>query len=531
MRISDGDMDELLKPKTIYKCISLAAASMMDEPAVVELDKGGVETIATWRELLHYTDTLASHLNSLGCCTGSRVVVAMPNSVAAVISTLAVWRLGACAFMMSYQLVRQERKILLDQIKPDLVLSAWGDGKYPELNVTDELIHSLPPGGGDLPDHISKPGRATTTGGSTGVPKIILEDAAFLFGHDDFVQWSHVTGQTPGQVQLVCGSLHHSLFNNSFYISMAMGCTNVLLSRFDEKLAIKAIEKYKVNSMVLVPTMMSRIIRCRDFDGTDISSVKSVHHAGAACPVWLKKEWIQHFGAETIHEFYSMSEKVGMTHIRGDEWLEHEGSVGRAVGADIVILDDNGAPVPTGIVGNVYFIPNSPVAVHYLLKSQRLNERNGAVSVGDMGCVDGEGYLYLVDRRSDMIISGGKNVYAAQVENILLKHPAVRDVVVIGLSDPVWGRHVHAVVEPSCPQEEFDVYKFADFAFRRMSSNELPKTMELVSSLPRDESGKIRRSGMVDEREGGGIEYINIPNGHQIYAWRSKKRKKRKSDL
>lgn len=526
MGVLNRETDRLLKPETIYKCISRAAATIPEAPAVIELDKAGNENAVTWRQLCRYTDALAAHLSSLGVSEASRVCVAMPNSIAAVAASLAVWRLGACAFMLSWQLVPDERRGLLDQIKPALVLTAWGDGRYPELNVTDGLIRAVAPAGRELPDLISKPGRATATGGSTGVPKIILDEAAFLFGEEDFAQWSRVTGQSAGQVQLVCGSLHHSLFNNSFYMAMAMGCTNVLLRHFDEKLVLKAIEKYRVNSMVLVPTMMSRIIRCPDFDAADISSVKTVHHAGAACPAWLKKEWIQRFGAETIHEFYSMSEKVGMTHIRGDEWLMHQGSVGKAVGADIVILDDDGKPVPAGTVGSVYFVPSTPATVHYLLQSQRLNEISGAVSVGDIGSVDEEGYLYLVDRRSDMIISGGKNVYAAEVENVLREYSAVRDIVVIGLSDPVWGRRVHAVVEPSCRQEDFDVYAFADFAFRRMSSYKLPKTMELVPALPRDDSGKLRRGAMVEEREKGGVEYIKIPNGRQIYAWRAKKTKK-----
>ena len=513
--------------RTVYGCISDTAKRLPARPAVIELDKDGRESRVDFAGLCRLTDSMAAYLSGLGIAQGSRVVVALPNGIASVVSTLGVWRLGACAFMLSSQLVPEERQRLLDQVRPQLVISAWGDAGYPALKLTDDMVFSLPPCGMELPDRISAPGRATATGGSTGMPKIIIEEAPLVYGGEDFKRWGHITGQKGGQVQLVCGSLHHSLFNNSFYLALAMGSTNVLMRKFDEKLALRAIEKYRVNNLVLVPTMMSRIIRCPDFAAADLGSVLSVHHAGAACPAWLKQEWIDAFGAEKIHEFYSMSEKVGMTYIRGDEWLLHQGSVGRPVGAGITILDDEGRPVPAGTVGNVYFTNPDTGTTHYLMAEQSLvHSRGGAVSVGDLGYLDGDGYLFLVDRRSDMIISGGKNIYSAEVENVLREYKDVRDIVVIGLTDPVWGRRVHAVVEPSCPAEEFDVYAFADFAFRRMSSYKIPKTMELVASLPRDESGKLRRGAMAEEREKGGFKYTAVPNGHQILAWRDKRAKR-----
>ena len=404
------------------------------------------------------------------------------------------------------------------------------------MSASEKLDYSPCPEGAALPDAVSQPSKATATGGSTGIPKIILEEAPMLYGESDFVQWQYVTGQHAGQTLLICGSLHHSLFNNAFYISMALGNTAVLMKRFDETGAVDAVEKYKVNNIVLVPTMMSRILRCDAAKSADLSSVESVEHAGASCPVWLKKEWIERLGAEKIYEFYSMSEKVGMTTIRGDEWLRHEGSVGRPMGAEVRILSDNMESVPPRTVGNVYFLSDQPRTTHYLLDTQKYDTDGArAISVGDLGYLDEEGYLYLVDRRSDMIISGGKNIYVTEVENALREYKDVRDIVVVGLPDASWGRRVHAIIEPACPPEEFGLYEFASFGFRTLSNFKLPKSMELVERLPRDESGKIRRKALAEERAevdvpGGEEKFgiIKVPNGHQILAWRAKRAKEAK---
>ena len=154
---------------------------------------------------------------------------------------------------------------------------------------------------------------------------------------------------------------------------MAMGNTSVLMKHFSEAETIKAIAKYNVNSIVLVPTMMSRVIRSKAMDSAKLDSIESVLHAGAACPSWLKRDWIKLLGAEKIHEFYSMSEKVGMTCIRGDEWLQHQGSVGRCVGAEIQIRDDKMQLLPAGTVGNVYFLSDKPRSTRYLTESAAFN--------------------------------------------------------------------------------------------------------------------------------------------------------------
>lgn len=279
---------ERSESKTMYGWIAHRAAISPDTPAVIETDRG-LEHIVTWAQLRNAVNNMALRMKGEGVHPGGRIVVALPNSIGTVVAALAGWRLGACVFFLSSELVSSERRELLSQVGPNLALSAWKDVEHPTMTAADKLDYTYHAEAEALPDEVSKPSKATATGGSTGIPKIILEEAPMLYGGDDFTQWQYVTGQHAGQTLLVCGSLHHSLFNNAFYISMALGNTAVLMKRFDETAAVAAIENYKVNNIVLVPTMMSRIIRCDAAKTADLSSIQSVEHAGASCPCGSKR--------------------------------------------------------------------------------------------------------------------------------------------------------------------------------------------------------------------------------------------------
>lgn len=514
---------------TVYECISIISALKANETAIIFVENDGSETALSWCELLSYVDHAAYTLSKLGIREGSRVVVAMPNGIACIAAMAAVWHLGACAFILSYELPAKERDVLLGQIEPQLIIAPWTDCVAPTINFTESKLDADTSVRVSITDVSRVPAKASATGGSTGTPKIIIEDTPLEYGAVDFAAWNALTGQDFEWRLLICGSLHHSLFCNSLIMGLCMGCSVVILSHFDENLALSCIERYSINSAVLVPTMMSRIMRSPKLRETDLSSLKAMQHAGASCPQWLKEEWIELLGADNVYEFYSMSEKVGIAAIRGDEWLMHKGSVGRGFGCSIYILDDSQNPVPNGVTGNVYFKTSRSPGAHYLLDSQSLVKHDDMVSVGDLGYLDDDGYLYLVDRRSDMIISGGKNVYPAEVENVLRKCTSVKDIVVIGLPDANWGRRVHALIEPECPVQDFDLYAFASFGFRRLSNYKLPKTIELVEHIPRDGAGKVNKKLLLEDRlNSNGIDsrfkYITVPNGHQIYAWRSARR-------
>ncbi len=201
---------------------------------------------------------------------------------------------------------------------------------------------------------------------------------------------------------------------------------------------------------------------------------------------------------------YGMTEQLGLTALTGSEWLTHEGSVGRGFrDTEIRILDEAQSPVPTGDFGDVYMRSPSTGAYDYLGGAPLLPATaDGFGTAGDIGRLDAEGYLYLADRRVDMIITGGANVFPAEVESALSEHPGIADAVVIGLSDPNWGKRVHAVVErmpDAATLSEADVIAFAK---ERLASYKAPKTVEFVARLPRSAATKISRSALVQERGG-----------------------------
>ena len=492
----------LMQYCSIFSRVHMYAQMKPAEAAIVEVSPDESERTISWMKLENLVNRFAHALKKDGIRIGSKVVVSLPNSIENAVSTLAVWRLGGCAIHLPFSLVNRERISLLELIKPDLVIAEWSGAPYKTINVTEDYLNGLPEQtGGYLPDVLHNPCKAVASGGSTGTPKIIVENGVMGYRSEDFKMWHVTTGQRFEQVQLVSGAMYHSLFNTSFYFGLAMGHKIILMKKFDEALLLKLVQKYKVNSMALVPTMMSRILQCTSLAETDLSSIATIHHAGASCPVWLKRAWTELIGPEKIHEFYSMSEKIGMTHIRGDEWLGHVGSVGKPVGCLVEILDKDGDPVPPGVVGDIYFRSPASAGAYYLGCRGFKTSKNGSTSVGDLGWLDKDGYLYIVDRRSDMIVSGGKNIYAAEVENALREYPLLRDIVVIGLSDEKWGRRVHAVVELNCPKERFSIYDFARFGYEKLSNYKMPKTLEIIDRMPRNDAGKLRRNDLVEERE------------------------------
>jgi bile acid-coenzyme A ligase len=275
------------------------------------------------------------------------------------------------------------------------------------------------------------------------------------------------------------------------------------MERFDAEEYLRLIESERVTWTLTVPTMWSRImdlpadVRSRH----DLSSLDAVVHSGSPMAPWLKRALIDLVGPTRVFEMYGATEVAG-TMIRGDEWLEHPGSVGRPMpGYSIEIRDDGGRQVPTGVVGEIWIRPPRVPTFRYVGAEARLAE-DGFVSVGDLGRMDDDGYLFIADRRTDLILSGGSNVYPAEVEGVLLEHPLVRDVVVIGIPDPRWGQRVHAIVEPRDAARAPAGADLDAFGRARLSSYKLPKTYEIIDAIPRDTAGKVRRQALRDERAG-----------------------------
>lgn len=237
----------------------------------------------------------------------------------------------------------------------------------------------------------------------------------------------------------------------------------------------------------------------------DLSSIEWVQQGAAPLPVWLGRRWCDLVGATHFFVTYGASERHGMACCRGDEWLSRPGTVGRPYGqTEIEILDDAGQAVAIGEVGGIYLRkPGGPDAAYAgddVLPMVTTDD--GFVTVGDLGWLDEDGFLYLADRRVDMIVTGGVNVFPAEVEAALSEHAGIADVVVIGLHDPEWGRRIHAIVQPvdaEQPPEPADVIAFAK---DRLAPYKVPKSVELIAAMPRNDIMKINRATLTEEREG-----------------------------
>jgi bile acid-coenzyme A ligase len=275
------------------------------------------------------------------------------------------------------------------------------------------------------------------------------------------------------------------------------GQSLVVMERFDAEGVLSLVQRHRVTWMLLVPTMMQRIWRLPDDvrSAYDVSSLSMILHLGAPCPEWLKRAWIDWLGPERVVEVYAGTESQGVTVIDGREWLEHPGSVGRpALGSRFRILDADGRDVPAGETGEVFMMPASGPGSTYTYRGAEARSVDGWESLGDLGRLDADGYLYLADRSADLILSGGANVYPAEVEAAFDSHPAVRSSAVVGLPDDDLGERVHAIVDVA----DADVWPADLLAHvaQQLVRYKVPRTIEIVHEPLRDDAGKLRRSAL-----------------------------------
>lgn len=468
-----------------------------DKLAVIVVEIDGTETTLTYGELEAKSNQAAWFLAKHGVDPASLVAIGEPNCVEHYVWTIGAWKLGACCLSLNPRLPNHERDQILELASPTVVISEWeGVGGLSNADLADVWLESTDPQPVDL---VPRPGRAVASGGSTGRSKIIVLPGGLEYLADQPQEFYSGVGFAWGQVQWIPGPLYHNMPHGWGFSGLAQDHTLVVQAKFDAAQAVDLIERYGVNFGAIVPTHMSRIARLPDIDSRDLSSIQSVMHSAAPCPPWVKRRWFELIGPEKVVEAFGATEAVGATMIRGDEWLEHPGSVGRPFECDLKILDEEGNELPPGEVGEVFTRPNGHEATYsYLGSAPAKSTPDGYVSVGDLGWVDADGYVFVADRRVDLIITGGSNVYPAEVEFALMEHVAVGDVAVIGLADSEWGRRVHAVVERRADVTEEELRAWAK---ERVSHYKVPKTFEFVDKLPRNDAGKIRRSDMVKERD------------------------------
>ena len=461
------------------------AAKHPDDPAVTH-----DEVTVTFAELERRSNRWARVLAGRGAGQDDLVSIGLPNSIAFYEVALAAWKLGAVPQPVSYRLPAAELAALIEVADPAVVVGLEPPDGRPWVPAGFAPGDDVPDG--PLPPAVPPSWKAPTSGGSTGRPKVIVAGGRGLY--EDVTGRAASLRIVPDGVFLCTGPMYH---NAPFMFSlMALLLHNhvVVMGRFDAERSLELAERHRVTWFYAVPTMMSRILKLPDERrlAYDLSSVRTLFHLAAPCPPHVKRAFIDWLGPDRIMELYAGTESQSSTLIDGTEWLAHPGSVGRVAAGEMAVRDAEGHDLPPGEVGEIWMRPPPGITTYHYLGAAA-SERDGWESLGDMGHFDADGYLYLADRRGDMILVGGSNVYPAEVEAALLEHPRVVSAAVIGLPDDDYGNTVHAIIETSDEVADDELRAHLE---SRLVRYKIPRTYERSATPLRDDAGKVRRSAL-----------------------------------
>ena len=489
------------------------------KPDAVALVHEGRET--RYAELERAANRLSRLFAKQGVGEGDFVTLALPNGREFVEALFACWKLGATPQPVSPRLPRHERDAILALVAPRLVIGVPVSEVPGGTSATSELRGSRGSVGavgvGDvtagpivldagfdasgesnvpLPDRVSRYRMAICSGGSTGRPKVVVDH---IRAESDPETRYH--DQPAGTSILIPGPLYHSapLIN---CLSVLLGGGKVVaMTRFDAVESLQLIEAHRLALAIFVPTMMVRIWKLAPEERAafDLSSLHRVVSSSAFLPEWLRREWIEWIGPDRVWEAYGGSERIVGTLISGRDWLARPGSVGRvSEGRKIKVVGPDGETLPPGEIGDVYGMPpGGPGSTYHYLGAEPRRLAEGWETLGDMGYLDEDGFLYLVDRRTDLVITGGANVYPAEVEGAIESHPDVLACAVIGLPDDDLGAVVHAIVQLARPVSEDELRRHVE---KRLVRYKIPRHFEFVWDTLKDDAGKVRRAALRAER-------------------------------
>ncbi|MBV9228129.1 MAG: AMP-binding protein [Chloroflexi bacterium] len=471
------------------------------------------ERTCTYAELNARTWQVANSLKRLGVKAGDRVAVMTHNSIETLEIASGLSKLSAISVLLNYRLREHEVAYILNDCQAKAVIAG------PELvqvvdqaraEVTGEIaaiaIGNEVPAGWlgyeellanareDATMGISGLGSAMSyTSGTTGKPKGAYRPRGVAVS--DIIQIVRAFELVESDVHLLAGPYYHSA--PSFFVSLhlLLGATIVIQPKYDAVKALDLIERHKVTTTFMAPTLLQRLCDVPDevFSRYDTSSLRAIVLAGAPCPQVLKVRAMERFG-ECLWEFYGATETGVVTLLRPEDQLRKPGSCGKiGPGQEIRLLDAAGNEVPDGVPGEMWS-RNSWLAEYYNKpEATAKNTRDGFFSVGDIAYRDAEGYYYICDRKIDMIISGGVNIYPAEIEAVLAEHPAVADVAVIGVPDEHWGESVKAVVELR-PGASVTAEELLVFCSERLADYKIPRSIDFVDELPRNPAGKLLKA-------------------------------------
>ncbi|MEZ5216465.1 MAG: AMP-binding protein [Ilumatobacteraceae bacterium] len=352
--------------------------------------------------------------------------------------------------------------------------------------------------------------------GTTGRPKGILRPLPETTPGDAMGLFTFLLGlwhYREDMIYLSPAPLYHSAPQAAVGLTIRMGGTVIIMERFDPVEYLKLVERYSVTHTQLVPTMFSRMLKLPEAQrrSHDLSSLEIAVHAAAPCPVQVKEQMIEWWGP-IIHEYYGATEGIGFTTCDSEEWLAHRGTVGKVVLGVLHIIDDDGNELPVGQPGTIWF--ETATEFHYHNDPDKTAEATSPdgrmTTVNDVGYVDDDGYLYLTDRKTFMIISGGVNIYPQETENLLITHPKVADAAVIGVPNPDLGEEVKAIVQvmPGVEANDALVEELLTFCRDHLSRQKVPRSIDFEAELPRLPTGKLYKRLLRDRYWGGDARLV-----------------------
>jgi bile acid-coenzyme A ligase len=477
------------------------AAERPDDVDLIIVARDGTERGVDWRTLEARANQIAREFEARGISGDDIVALALPTCVEHILVTLAIWKLGATLLPLRSDLPAWEIERMLGLAEPALIVSDTYAGTRPTMT-TAELAATTVNSAAPLPDRVSECVNLIASSGSTGRPKLIVVPARGVVGGD---KHSSSTRDNVEMIALVASPLNH--VNGFSYAAPTVleGGRAIVMERFEAQLALDLIARHRATFTVMVPTMLQRIARLDDLTAEKVGTIQRLIYGGAKVPEWVVDRWLAVLEPHVFTFLYGSSERVGLVSMTGADWPAHRGSTGRPLDVELSIRDPDGREVATGEIGEIFMRPLAPrVMFRYIGADTPPPTEDGYYSIGDLGSVDEEGYLYVADRRSDMIITGGANVFPAEVEEALSGHPDVVDQVVVGVPDSEWGHRVHAIIQlrdgphPPTPEE------LKEFSRARLAAYKIPKTWEFVDVVPRTEAGKLNRNALGEERASAG---------------------------
>ncbi|GAA3653318.1 acyl-CoA synthetase [Nonomuraea antimicrobica] len=443
----------------------------------------------TYGALLDRVNRASNGLTSRGTRPGDRVVTVLKNGVDALTTMLATYQIGAYLVPVNWHSTEEEIDYIVGDCGAETVIS-------PDTLTVDELVTGRP---ATPPDHRRAGSMMLYTSGTTGRPKGVRRRLLDLTPEELYPilmrkSWRHF-GLPTGGVHLVCSQLYHSAPYGQAMMALQLGHSIVAPERFEATAALELIERHRVTNAFMVPTMFHRLLAVPGRESYDLSSLTHLYHGAAPCPPATKQAMIDWLGP-VLWEYYGSTEAAVATMVSSREWLARPGTVGRALeGMSFTIVGEDGEEAPRGSPGLVYIGGINRFEYHRDPGKTASAMRGPDYTPGDIGYLDEDGYLFLLDRRTDLIISGGVNIYPAEIEAALMEHPSVADVAVIGVPDPEWGHKVVALVQPAAGVRggEHLTAELLRHCAPRLARMKHPRVIEYRESLPRTPTGKLSR--------------------------------------